>query len=79
MYQTLLGRAGFRKGMDLYFQRHDGTAVTCDDFRAAMADANGVDLTQFERWYTQAGTPQARRRARRHPIPVQFGGAMIRA
>ena len=58
MYQTLLGRAGFRKGMDLYFQRHDGTAVTCDDFRAAMADANGVDLTQFERWYTQAGTPQ---------------------
>lgn len=60
MYQTLLGRAGFRKGMDLYFQRHDGTAVTCDDFRAAMADANGVDLTQFERWYTQAGTPQVR-------------------
>ena len=58
MYQTLLGRAGFRKGMDLYFQRHDGTAVACDDFRAAMADANGVDLTQFERWYTQAGTPQ---------------------
>ena len=59
MYQTLLGRDGFRKGMDLYFKRHDGTAVTCDDFRAAMADANGVDLTQFERWYTQAGTPQA--------------------
>jgi len=43
--------------MDLYFERHDGTAVTCDDFRAAMADANKVDLTQFERWYTQAGTP----------------------
>jgi hypothetical protein len=60
MYQTLLGRAGFRKGMDLYFQRHDGTAVTCDDFRAAMADANCVDLTQFERWYTQAGTPQVK-------------------
>ena len=58
MYQTLLGRAGFRKGMDLYFARHDGTAVTCDDFRAAMADANGADLAQFERWYTQAGTPQ---------------------
>jgi len=57
MYQTLLGREGFRKGMDLYFERHDGTAVTCDDFRAAMADANGADLTQFERWYTQAGTP----------------------
>ena len=57
MYQTLLGRDGFRKGMDLYFQRHDGQAVTCDDFRAAMADANGRDLTQFGRWYSQAGTP----------------------
>ena len=48
------------RGMDLYFERHDGQAVTCDDFRAAMADANGVDLTQFERWYAQAGTPQLR-------------------
>jgi len=57
MYQTLLGRDGFRKGMDLYFERHDGQAVTCDDFRAAMADANGRDLDQFERWYSQAGTP----------------------
>ena len=57
MYQTLLGRDGFRKGMDLYFARHDGQAVTCDDFRAAMADANGRDLSQFERWYSQAGTP----------------------
>lgn len=57
MYLTLLGRDGFRKGMDLYFERHDGQAVTCDDFRAAMADANGRDLTQFERWYRQAGTP----------------------
>jgi aminopeptidase N len=57
MYATLLGKKGFRKGMDLYFQRHDGQAVTCDDFRKAMADANGVDLTQFERWYSQAGTP----------------------
>jgi aminopeptidase N len=57
MYQTLLGREGFRKGMDLYFERHDGQAVTCDDFRAAMADANGRDLSQFERWYSQAGTP----------------------
>ncbi|MEH6436501.1 aminopeptidase N [Massilia sp. DD77] len=60
MYQTLLGREGFRKGMDLYFQRHDGQAVECDDFRRAMADANGRDLTQFERWYSQAGTPQLR-------------------
>ena len=57
MYQTLFGRDGFRRGMDLYFKRHDGQAVTCDDFRAAMADANEADLTQFERWYTQAGTP----------------------
>ncbi|MET0320444.1 MAG: aminopeptidase N, partial [Duganella sp.] len=57
MYQTLVGRDGFRKGMDLYFERHDGQAVTCDDFRAAMADANGRDLRQFERWYSQAGTP----------------------
>jgi aminopeptidase N len=57
MYQTLLGRQGFREGMDLYFARHDGQAVTCDDFRMAMADANGRDLTQFERWYSQAGTP----------------------
>jgi aminopeptidase N len=57
MYQTLFGREGFRRGMDLYFQRHDGQAVTCDDFRQAMADANGRDLTQFERWYSQAGTP----------------------
>jgi aminopeptidase N len=57
MYQTLLGRDGFRKGMDLYFERHDEQAVTCDDFRAAMASASGRDLNQFERWYSQAGTP----------------------
>ncbi len=57
MYHTLLGEAGFRKGMDLYFRRHDGQAVTCDDFRAAMADANGADLEQFALWYSQAGTP----------------------
>ncbi|MBS0309471.1 MAG: aminopeptidase N [Proteobacteria bacterium] len=60
MYQTLLGRAGFNQGMNLYFTRHDGQAVTCDDFRAAMADANGRDLAQFERWYSQAGTPQVK-------------------
>ena len=57
MYATLLGREGFQRGMDLYFKRHDGRAVTCDDFRAAMADANGADLAQFGRWYSQAGTP----------------------
>ncbi|MFT4432217.1 aminopeptidase N [Caballeronia sp. 15715] len=64
MYQTLLGRDGFRRGMDLYFQRHDGQAVTCDDFRHAMADANGRDLAQFERWYSQAGTPRITVRTR---------------
>ncbi|MEA3412987.1 MAG: aminopeptidase N [Pseudomonadota bacterium] len=58
MYQTLLGRDGFRKGMDLYFARHDGQAVTTDDFCAAMADANSVDLSRFKRWYDQAGTPR---------------------
>ena len=60
MYQTLLGRHGFRKGMDLYFKRHDGQAVTCDDFLAAMADANGRDLSQFAAWYSQAGTPRVK-------------------
>ena len=58
MQQTLLGQEGFRKGMDLYFKRHDGQAVTCDDFTNAMADANQKDLTQFKNWYSQAGTPQ---------------------
>ena len=58
MYQTLLGPEGFRKGMDLYFARHDGHAVSCDDFRAAMADSSGRDLTQFEHWYSQSGTPK---------------------
>jgi aminopeptidase N len=58
MLQTLLGRDGFRHGLDLYFQRHDGQAVTCDDFVAAMADANQRNLAQFSRWYGQAGTPR---------------------
>jgi aminopeptidase N len=57
MLATLLGRAGFRAGCDLYFARHDGQAVTTEDFVRAMEDANGVDLAQFRRWYTQAGTP----------------------
>jgi aminopeptidase N len=50
MYETILGRDGFRKGMDLYFQRHDGCAVTCDDFLLAMADANQADLSALSRW-----------------------------
>ncbi len=58
MQQTLLGKEGFRKGMDLYFERHDGQAVTIEDFVAAMEDANAVDFTQFKRWYSQAGTPE---------------------
>ncbi len=57
MYQTLLGEAGFLRGMNLYFERHDGQAVTTDDFLAAMADANAADLNQFKLWYRQAGTP----------------------
>jgi aminopeptidase N len=57
MYEVLLGKQGFRTGMDLYFERHDGSAVTCDDFRAAMSDANDFDLDQFGRWYSQPGTP----------------------
>lgn len=58
MVRTLLGADGFRKGSDLYFERHDGQAVTTDDFIKAMEDANGVDFTQFKRWYNQAGTPR---------------------
>lgn len=58
MQHTLLGKEKFRRGMDLYFKRHDGHAVTIDDFVAAMEDANGVDLTQFKLWYSQAGTPE---------------------
>lgn len=58
MIHTLLGAEAFRKGSDLYFERHDGQAVTCDDFVQAMEDASGQDLAQFKRWYTQSGTPR---------------------
>jgi aminopeptidase N len=58
MLNTLLGVEGFRRGMDLYFERHDGTAVTCDDFVAALADANDEDLEAFKNWYRQSGTPE---------------------
>ncbi|MDA8364106.1 MAG: aminopeptidase N [Gammaproteobacteria bacterium] len=57
MLRELIGAAGFRRGTDLYFSRHDGRAVTTDDFIKAMEDANGIDLDQFRLWYTQAGTP----------------------
>jgi aminopeptidase N len=57
MQHALLGAEGFRRGMDLYFDRHDGQAVTCEDFVQSMCDATGIDLAQFRRWYSQAGTP----------------------
>ncbi len=57
MIQTLLGKSGFKKGMDLYFERHDGQAVTTEDFVKAMEDGGGIDLKQFRNWYEQAGTP----------------------
>ncbi|MBF0623539.1 MAG: aminopeptidase N [Magnetococcales bacterium] len=60
MLQTLLGRDGFRAGMDRYFERHDGQAVTVEEFVRAMEDANGRDFRQFRRWYRQAGTPVVR-------------------
>ncbi|GIL39628.1 aminopeptidase N [Roseiterribacter gracilis] len=58
MLQALLGPEKFRKGTDLYFTRNDGNAVTCDDFVDALQDASGIDLTDFRRWYGQAGTPR---------------------
>jgi aminopeptidase N len=58
MLQTLLGRDGFRKGLDRYFERHDGEAATVEDFISAMADVSGRDLSKFMLWYTQAGTPE---------------------
>ena len=69
MMQTLVGRAGFARGMTLYFERHDGQAVTCDDFAQAIADANPASelarrLPQFKRWYAQAGTPRVSARGR---------------
>ncbi|MDF1485268.1 aminopeptidase N [Ramlibacter sp. H39-3-26] len=65
MMQTLVGKDGFAKGMALYFERHDGQAVTCDDFAQAIADANPQSdlarlLPQFKRWYSQAGTPRVK-------------------
>ncbi len=58
MLKELIGADGFRRGADLYFERHDGQAVTTDDFVKSMEDANGVNLSQFRLWYSQAGTPQ---------------------
>src|SRR5690606_9739765 len=58
MIHTLLGSEQFRRGSDLYFDRHDGQAVTIEDFVAAMAEVSGRDLSQFMHWYRQAGTPR---------------------
>ena len=58
MMRTILGPDKFRAGSDLYFDRHDGQAVTCEDFVKAMEDASGTDLSQFRLWYSQAGTPK---------------------
>ncbi len=60
MMRTMCGPDAFRKGTDLYFERHDGEAATCEDFVTAMEDGAGLDLTQFRRWYSQAGTPKIR-------------------
>ncbi len=75
MIHTLLGEEGFRRGMDLYFKRHDGQAVTCEDFLAAMEDANSRDLSQFSFWYSQAGTPlvEARYRYDTHARELTIG------
>ncbi|MDX1434700.1 MAG: aminopeptidase N, partial [Gammaproteobacteria bacterium] len=77
MIHTLLGRDAFRRGMDLYFERHDGQAVTTEDFVKAMEDASGIDLGQFRRWYTQSGTPTVSARghydaaARRYTLELE--------
>ena len=67
MMATVLGTENFRKGTDLYFERHDGEAATCDDFVKALEDASGVDLTPFKIWYSQAGTPKVRARIEHDP------------
>jgi aminopeptidase N len=72
MIHTLLGRDAFRRGMDLYFQRHDGQAVTCEDFVAAMQAASQVDLGQFRRWYARAGTPHLRAEGAWDPVSRRY-------
>jgi aminopeptidase N len=72
MLRTILGPENYRRGTDLYFERHDGAAVTCEDFVKAMEDASGLDLTQFRLWYSQAGTPTVEAR-----LEQQQGGAAL--
>jgi len=71
MLHTILGPERFRAGSDLYFERHDGQAATCEDFVRAMEDASGEDLTQFRLWYAQAGTPRVRAALRHEPAGGQ--------
>ena len=73
MIRTLIGRDAFRRGMDIYFQRHDGQAVTCDDFVAAMAAASGADFGQFMNWYVQAGTPRLAARGQYDAAARRYG------
>jgi aminopeptidase N len=73
MMQTILGKEKFRAGTDLYFERHDGEAATCDDFVKALEDASGIDLTHFKLWYSQAGTPHVTAR-----LEPSNGGAKLR-
>jgi aminopeptidase N len=67
MFRTVLGAEKFRAGTDLYFERHDGEAATCDDFVKALEDASGVNLTPFKIWYSQAGTPKVKARIEHDP------------
>ena len=71
MVHTLLGPEKFRAGTDLYFERHDGEAATCDDFVAALEEGSGVDLTPFKIWYSQAGTPKVHARLEHDPVNKQ--------
>ncbi|RZC57500.1 hypothetical protein C5167_004793 [Papaver somniferum] len=73
MYKTLLGSQGFRRGMDLYFKRHDGQAVTCEEFYAAMRDAKDADFANFLQWYSQSGTPTVKEVKEPMLIPVVVG------
>ncbi|HFZ8995268.1 TPA: aminopeptidase N [Citrobacter freundii] len=72
MIHTLLGEANFQKGMQLYFERHDGSAATCDDFVQAMEDASNIDLSHFRRWYSQSGTPVVTVRDDYNPETEQY-------
>ena len=72
MLKTLLGEDGFRRGMDLYFDRHDGDAATVEDFIACFAEATSTDLSQFRRWYAQASTPRVRARGHFDPAARRY-------